>query len=135
MGRPPKYKTVQEFEKKIEEYIEECSEKKIPLTITGLCLFCGFESRQSFYAYGKKPEFSYTIKRAHLAIERSYEIRLSGNTVTGAIFALKNLGWSDHTSVDHTSGGQKIQPINISVTKDENVEKYKQHIDKLAQLN
>jgi len=36
---------------------------------------------------------------------------------------------------DHTSGGDKIQPLNINVTKDENAEKYKKHIEKLAQLN
>jgi len=37
--------------------------------------------------------------------------------------------------VDHTSGGDKIQPLNINVTKDENADKYKKHINKLAQLN
>ena len=44
-------------------------------------------------------------------------------------------GYIEKYQMDHTSGGEKIQPINVAVTKDENVEKYKQHIDKLAQLN
>jgi len=45
------------------------------------------------------------------------------------------MGWTDQTNIDHTSGGEKIQPLEINVTKDENAEKYKQHIEKLAQLN
>ena len=32
---------------------------------------------------------------------------------TGHIFALKNLGWSDKQEIDHTSGGEKIEPTKI----------------------
>ena len=95
-GRPPVFKDPEELEKKIQEYLTICKEEKTPYTITGLCYHCGFESRQSFYDYADKKEFSYTIKRARLAIEMSYEQRLLGNAVAGAIFALKNLGWKDN---------------------------------------
>lgn len=75
---------------------ENARVEEIPVpTITGLCYHIGFESRQSFYAYEQKPEFSYTVKRARLFIEQEYEEQLQvGNTV-GAIFALKNFGWID----------------------------------------
>jgi len=43
------------------------------------------------------------------------------------------LGQTDKS--DHTSGGDKIQPLNITVTKEENTEKYKKHLEKLAELN
>lgn len=101
VGRPPVYKSPKELDKKIQEYLDETTEKKLPLTISGLCYHCGFESRQSFYAYEKKPEFSYTIKRARLAIEVSYEMSLHKQSVSGAIFALKNLGWIDEQTISH----------------------------------
>lgn len=68
---------------------------KMELTITGLVLHCGFASRQSFYAYEKKPEFSYIIKRARTLIEKEYELCLRRGLGAGAIFALKNFGWTD----------------------------------------
>lgn len=70
--------------------------------ITGLALFLGFESRQSIYDYEKKGTFSYTIKRARLKIELSYEQALLSRNSTGAIFALKNFGWTDKSEVTNT---------------------------------
>ena len=99
IGRPPKYNTPEHLQEKIQEYIDQ--NKAIGLTITGLCYYCGFESRQSFYSYGKKDEFSYTIKRARLFIESSYELKLLDKTPAGAIFALKNLGWTDQQHITH----------------------------------
>ncbi len=123
-GRPPLFETAIELQNKIDEYFEiGCKEKeiivgkgatkkivkvKIP-TISGLCYFLGFESRQSFYDYDKKLEFTYTIKRARLFIEVEYEEQLnSGNTI-GAIFALKNFGWTDKQEVEHS--GNKEKPL------------------------
>jgi hypothetical protein len=71
-------------------------------------LWLGFESRQSFYDYEKEGEFSYTIKKARLRIEERYEQRLHGNSPAGAIFALKNFGWTDRQEIDHTTKGEKI---------------------------
>ena len=123
-GRPPIFETSQELDNAIQSYFNEgvkirkvvvgkppnqqVVEVPIP-TITGLCYYIGFESRQSFYDYEKKPEFSYTVKRARLFIEQEYEEQLSvGNTV-GAIFALKNMGWRDKTEQDvKHSGGVTI---------------------------
>lgn len=99
-GRPALFKSPDELDELISNYFED--EKKP--TITGLCLFLGFESRQSFYAYENKPEFSYTIKKARTRIENTYEKMLHTNNVTGAIFALKNFGWLDKTEVEHSGG-------------------------------
>src|SRR4030042_2268038 len=84
----------------------------IPIpTITGLCIHLGFESRQSFYDYEVKPEFSYIIKRARLFIENEYEeILTTGNTV-GAIFALKNMGWRDRLEHEIDPEKNKIEII------------------------
>jgi hypothetical protein len=121
-GRPPKYKNREELQKKITEYFEKGMRKKkivigpvtnrsvteIPVpTITGLALFLGFESRQSFYDYEKNEKFSYTIKKSRTFIEREYEELLSTGNVTGAIFALKNMGWKDTQTIDASVSGPK----------------------------
>jgi hypothetical protein len=123
-GQPAYYKTTEELESKIDEYFNSGIKKRkivvgkppnqetvlieIP-TITGLAYFLGFESRQSLYDYGKREEFSYIIKKAQLFIEVHYEEMLHYGNTTGAIFALKNMGWKDSQSIDHTTKGEKIQ--------------------------
>ena len=118
-GRPPIYETPEEIEEAIKDYFENGMTIKtviigkapnqqaitVPVpTITGLVLYLGFESRQSFYDYEEKKEFSYTIKRARTLIEKEYEEMLqTGNTV-GAIFALKNMGWKDKSEVEQSGG-------------------------------
>lgn len=116
VGRPPIFKTPEELQIKILKYFKKGVALRkviigspnnrtttlIPVpTITGLALYCGFADRYSFYEYEKKPEFTYTIKRARAFIEREYEEQLQTGTPTGAIFALKNFGWSDRQELEH----------------------------------
>lgn len=130
IGRPPMYKSVDELQKAISDYFENPPTKEVVigkgenqqvvnipvLTITGLAYHLGFESRQSFYAYEDKPEFSYTIKRARLFIENDYEKQLQIGNTTGAIFALKNFGWSDKQEVEH-SGSMEVTGFTVRVKK------------------
>ncbi len=111
-GRPALYKTVEELEAKIDEYFNDCPDKRtvytktggavqIPCpTITGLALFLGFCNRSSMYDYeNEHKEFSNTIKKARSKMEVIYEQLLQdGNS--GAIFALKNFGWKDKQEID-----------------------------------
>jgi len=112
----PFFRSPEELQQKIDEYLQDCPDKKevvvrkgkeqtivdLPCpTITGLALHCGFSSRQSFYDYENRPEFSYSIKRARTFIEREYEQILQTGNPTGAIFALKNFGWRDRQEVEH----------------------------------
>jgi len=97
MGVHPTYETPELMQEAISDYIKTNSGK---LTITGLAYHLGFESRQSFYDYEKRENFSYTIKRARMFIENEYEKLLISNNTTGAIFALKNFGWTDKQEVD-----------------------------------
>jgi hypothetical protein len=103
-GRPRIYDNVDELDKAIRLYL---SKNKTKLTVTGLALHLGFESRQSFYDYEKDGEFSYTIKKARLTIEAFYEENLLSRNAPGAIFALKNFGWSDKQELEH-SGNMAI---------------------------
>lgn len=135
-GRPLKFKTAKAMQRAIDSYfelikgvsrMEDAFDKegkpyqKIvwevfpePPTITGLALHLGFESRQSILDYEKRGDFSCTVKTARLRVEHAYEKHLaSGDSPTGAIFALKNFGWSDRQELDHTTGGEKINIISL----------------------
>jgi hypothetical protein len=123
-GQPPIYKNAEELKEGINAYFTEQPDKRnvivgdsiieAPIyTMTGLALFLGFASRQSLYDYAKRDEYSYLIKRAQTFIEREYEKKLQEASCTGAIFALKNMGWTD--SKDITSGGEKINTSEMIV--------------------
>lgn len=93
---------------KVKEWIREPE----PITITGLCLFLGFESRQSFYDYEKRKEFSYIVKKARLNVEKHYEMSAQfAKSPAFHIFALKNMGWSDKQEIQHT--GEMTNIINL----------------------
>lgn len=147
-GQPAKFKTNKELEDAIDNYFKNGVRKKkvrvkrgkdwvmeeieVP-TISGLCYSLGFCSRQSFYDYEKMKEFSYTIKRSRLLIEIEYEEMLSQGNTTGAIFALKNMGWKDKTEVDNTnhnvelelSEEEKREAINMIVERQKEFDDYK----------
>lgn len=126
-GRPPLFDNPEDLETRLEEYFnhedhqwvvtEVGSFQKQPITITGLALYLGFESRQSFYDYEKHEEFSYIIKKARLRVESEYEAKLSRNNPTGSIFALKNMGWADRTEIKHE--GIPDQKFTYMVAKPE----------------
>lgn len=119
-GRPPKFKSVEELQAKIDAYFESCFEEwweevrdsdgntkwvpkldrhgnivkyqKEPFTITGLALFLD-TTRETLMDYEKKPNFSDTIKQAKARIENYAEKQLFDKTarnMTGIIFNLKN---------------------------------------------
>lgn len=70
-------------------------------TITGLALYLGFCDRHSMYAYEEKPEFSNTIKNARAKMVTLYEQNvLHGKNPSGAIFMLKNFGYSDKQQLE-----------------------------------
>lgn len=94
-----KFQTDEELRQKIEEFFKT---EKAP-TVTGLAYYLGFASRQSFYDYEKNERHSYTIKRARLFMESVYEKALSKGNCTGAIFALKNFGWSDKQEIEQNT--------------------------------
>lgn len=101
-GRPPVLESVEQAEKLISDYFKSLQVTKpaeVP-SITGLAFYLGFQSRQSLYDYEKDGEFSYTIKRARLKIEAFYEQCLTKQSPAGAIFALKNFGWSDKQEIE-----------------------------------
>ena len=108
----PIYDNPEEMQNAIDAYFASEGKK----TISGLAYHLGFESRQSFYDYEDRPDYSYTIKRARLRIEMTYEQALQGSQCTGAIFALKNLGWKDKSEVEQSGS---VTNLNITVDSNE----------------
>ena len=83
-----------------------------PPTITGISLFLGFCSRSSLYEYEYKyPDFTDTIKAIRTRVEYEYEKGLWGQSATGAIFALKNMGWQDKSVVETDAYKPPPEPV------------------------
>lgn len=120
VGRPPKYKNVEEIEDKIEQYFESCEGEPLlddegnqvvnkygypcwikppkPPTVTGLALALGFCCRRDLLNYQGKKEFCNTITRAKSRVEEYAESRLfDRDGSNGAQFSLRNnfKGWND----------------------------------------
>lgn len=124
VGCPPRYKTVEEMQEKIEAYFKDCRGHVLldddgyaitdkhgkpiildekPLTVTGLALALGFNSRQTLLNYQGKPEFMDTIMRAKARVECYAEERLfDKDGANGAKFSLANNfeGWKEKREID-----------------------------------
>lgn len=117
-GRPVKFKTVSEIQKKIDEYFEMCKgeiaadadgnpiftksgvpcwkKQPTPPTVTGLAFALGL-TREGLLEYQKKDKFSDTITRAKQRVEMFCEESLfDRDRQRGAEFSLKNnfKGWN-----------------------------------------
>src|SRR6266567_3720919 len=66
-------------------------------TFAGLAFFLGFNSLQAFVQYENNGRFAHVLKRGRLRIEAEYEKKLHLQSSTGAIFALKSMGWNEKT--------------------------------------
>ena len=123
-GRPPIFTSVEEMQKLIDKYFEDCDGKVLedengnpmrnkdgkiirddrrPYTITGLALALGFNSRTTLLNYEGKEEFMDTIMRAKSRVERYAEERLyDKHGSNGAKFSLANnfKNWSEKQTIE-----------------------------------
>jgi hypothetical protein len=108
-GRPKKFETPEEFDLKAKEYFDWCIDNKHEIAINGLALFMGFYDKTGLKNYIDYDEFLPYIKRALTTVELSYELDLRTFKFGGAVFALKNMGWTDAST-------QNINQTNTNVT-------------------
>lgn len=110
-GRPPIFETPEEFQEVADEYFAHCETDQITPTVNGLCLVLNM-TRETLLRYGEKPGFSDSVRKARMKLEMAWEQKLAGNNVAGAIFWLKNQGWTDtqRTELTGAAGG----PIQVS---------------------
>lgn len=115
-GKKAFYNSPEELETKITEYFTQTYKRgKFTPTVSGMTFYLGFESRSSLADYCKRDEaYSYIIHKAKKFIENCYEGQLYTQSSSGAVFALKNMGWKDKTETDITTGGEKLNLGNYS---------------------
>lgn len=127
VGRPPKYKTAEEMQEKIDKYFESCyrpvivfnkekckyetvtdnkgdivKEQYRPFTVTGLADALDM-SRETLLRYSEKDEFSDTVLRAKRKCELYAEERLfDRDGANGAKFSLANnfSSWKDKQDIN-----------------------------------
>ena len=88
-----------------------------PATITGLAFFLGFSSRQSFDDYEIGGKHANILKRGRLRIEAEYEKKLHQQPASGAIFALRSMGWNEKPEERPlTDPSSKTLKVNILET-------------------
>lgn len=140
-GRPPKYKTAEEMQEKIDKYFDSCfrpvrvllkdtsiytnlkdengeiiKEQYRPFTVTGLADALDM-SRETLLRYGENEEFSDTVMRAKRKCELYAEERLydkDGNK--GAMFSLSNnfKDWKNKQDIDANVNTE----IKVTLTDD-----------------
>lgn len=109
VGRPLKFKTVEELQTKIDAYFNDTPKEE--WTITGLAIALD-TFRSVLCDYEEKDEFSNAVKKAKQRVENGYEIDLKRAGRSGTIFALKNFDWKDKQETDITTGGDKLS-VNV----------------------
>jgi len=112
-GNPRKYKNVEELQKGIDAYFEECDAKGEPYTVTGLALALDID-RSTLLRYEKEFEEDYrvTVKKAKTKVENNIEkFSMMGKyNPTMSIFNLKNnFGWKDKYETDQTIKAEVVE--------------------------
>ena len=135
-GRPLKFSTPEELQAKIDAYFadlfDDDGKARRPVTITGLALALD-TSRETLCDYQHRDEFSDTVLRAKLRVERFAEeqLYLCRNS-NGPIFALKNFGWKDvqQKEIAGPNGG----PIKTETTTPLPADLLAKSVDELTRL-
>jgi hypothetical protein len=100
-------------------------------TFPGLCLWLGLSSRQDYWEKMKDPKnpYSLPLKKGHLRLQRYLEaLTLRNGNPAGSMFILKNMDYSDQTTINQNVKEIKTPEI---VTQDKETNK---HIRKVLDL-
>lgn len=115
-GRPRIIKSPAEFTRLADAYFERCEAEGEPVLLLGLVLALGLSSKQRLYEYRDRPEFTDVVRRALSRVEMEYEKTLRTGSATGPIFALKNFGWQDRSSFEHSGPGGAPVSLDVGIS-------------------
>ena len=97
------------FEAVINAYLLDCNEKNRPITLPGARLALGLHGTNALREYEKRgAAYSNAVKRLYDAVEAYNVQRCYSSNAAGAIFILKNLGYSDKPA-------QETQHVHITI--------------------
>lgn len=100
------------FNQTADDAPSKAKEKSSP-TVTGLALHLGFNSKNEFDQYQIKGRYKKLIERARFKVMAYYESRLHYPSPTGAMFALKCMGWNDAGKIAEPNPGERS--INVKL--------------------
>lgn len=112
-GRPLKFQSVEELEKKIQEYFDKCQKENDIPTIADLAVFLD-TSRRTLVNYECREEFFHTIKKAKdkvLSIQEKMALQGKLQPTVWIFSAKNNFGYADKVEV-------KNQSINHNLNED-----------------
>ncbi|MCD8740393.1 DNA-packaging protein [Mucilaginibacter roseus] len=120
---PIKFNSSSAFQQRVDAYFDQfnnhdkvtVNKTEVP-TFCGLLLYLGFNSREEFIVYEQSGRFNQAAKRARLQIEAEYEKRLHLSSSTGAVFALRTLGWGGDQASGSINISQPVLQIEIQGT-------------------
>jgi len=92
-----------------------CEREPELATISGLALFLGFSSREVFDDCTRSGKFSEILKRGCLRVQAVYESRLHQHSTSGAIFALKSMGWNEKTETKKPEETSTLKTLSIKI--------------------
>lgn len=104
----------------IDEYFERpknnTDKTAEPITVAGLALYLGFSSKDEFDEYEQTGYHKLFIQRARFRVMAYYESRLHYPAPTGAMFALKSMGWADKLKTKKSTGKTKSLTVKVIQT-------------------
>ncbi|MCC8409777.1 hypothetical protein LJ707_12630 [Mucilaginibacter sp. UR6-1] len=120
---PVKFSSSTAFQQKVDNYFRQfCTDipptdkKADSPTFCGMILYLGFTSREEFGIYEQQGRFAETARKARLQIEAEYEKRLHLSSPTGAVFALRSMGWGGEQPYGSVSINQPLLQIEVKST-------------------
>ena len=115
VGRPLKFQSVEQMQKLIDAYFEECDSTGQIYTVTGLAMALDTD-RITLVRYTERDEYSNTIKKAKQKVENQMVSRaLSGqyNSAVSIFLMKNNFGYQD--KVDVRIDNEEDDPITIAM--------------------
>jgi len=92
-----------------------CEREPELATISGLALHLGFSSREVFDKCMRRGKFADILKRGCLRIQAVYESRLHQHSTSGAIFALKSMGWNEKPELKKLDDIATLKTLSIKI--------------------
>ncbi len=115
-----KYKTQEELQEGIDKYFQECDEKELPYTMSGLAESLDID-RRTLTNYSNNDSFFPLIKKAKQKVERQLEENalMGKSNSTFTIFNLKNnYGWRDTVEVKNDNELSKLDELLGEIKND-----------------